>query len=102
MQKNRINELRLARGLTVEELADRAELSTAYVSQMANNKRNVSLRNLEKLAAALGCRTEDLIGTATPTNNDILDLWAAIPVERRELARQVLESFTEVKKDPKP
>lgn len=93
MAKNRINELRVARGLTFEELAERAGFSQGYVHQMASGERNVSIKNLEKLAAALGCRAEDLIGSGTPTNTDILDIWASIPVERRELARQVLESF---------
>lgn len=93
--KNRIHEIRLARGLTVEELAARSHLSPGYISLMARGGRNVSLKNLEKLAAALQCRPEDLIGTETATNSTILDIWSAIPPERRDLALQVLESFTQ-------
>lgn len=92
--KNRIHELRNARGLTIEELAERADLSPSYISLMANGSRNISLKNLEKLATALRCTPEDLIGTAASTNSDILDIWASIPPERRDLARQVLESFS--------
>ena len=99
MIKNRINEIRNVKGLTFEELAEKAGLSQGYVHQMASGERNVSLKNLEKLAGALGCRPEDLVGTETPTNSDILNIWASIPSERRDLARQVLESFIGKKPD---
>jgi transcriptional regulator with XRE-family HTH domain len=93
MLKNRITEIRNERGLTVEELAAKAELSPSFVSLLARGKRNISLKNLEKLAAALDCRPETLIGAETEAITDIAALWAAIPPDRRELARQVLESF---------
>lgn len=93
--KNRIHEIRNARGLTVEALSAKSGISPAYISQMARGDRNVSLKNLEKLAQALECRPEDLlIGNVITSNHDILNLWASIPAERRDLARQVLESFT--------
>jgi transcriptional regulator with XRE-family HTH domain len=92
--RNRITEFRNERGLTVEELAARADLSPSFVSLLARGKRNISLRNLEKLATALDCRPEDLIGVQAPINSEIADIWAAIPPERRELARTVLQSFT--------
>lgn len=91
--KNRITEYRNERGLTVEELAARADLSPSFVSLLARGKRNISLRNLEKLAGALDCRPEDLIGVQAPINAEIADIWASIPPERRDLARQVLQSF---------
>jgi len=93
MLKNRITEIRNERGLTVEELAAKADLSPSFVSLLARGKRNISLKNLEKLAAALDCRPETLIGAETEAVTDIAALWAAIPPDRRELARQVLESF---------
>lgn len=92
--RNRITELRNERGMTVEELAAAADMSPSFVSLLARGKRNVSLRNLEKLATALGCQPEDLIGVQTAINAEIADIWASIPPERRELARQVLQSFT--------
>ena len=94
MPKNRITEIREARGLSVAELAARAKFSGPYVSQMANGTRNISLKNLERLATALGCRPEDLLAAPTPTNTDILNVWSAIPVHNRDLALQVLQSFT--------
>lgn len=80
--------------MSVAELASKAGFSAPYVSQMALGSRNISLKNLERLATALGCRPEDLLGSPTPTNTDILNIWAAIPVDRRDLALQVLRNFT--------
>lgn len=100
MAKNRITEIREAKGMTVHDLAAKAGFSAPYVSQMALGVRNTSLKNLEKLATALECQPEDLIGTSGTTNTDILDIWAAIPPERRDLARTVLESFTGKETNP--
>jgi transcriptional regulator with XRE-family HTH domain len=94
LPQNRIEEIRKARGLTLEELADKAGFSIPYVWQMSRGVRNVSIKNLERLATALDCRPEDLIQTTTSTNTDILNIWASIPPERRDLALTVLQSFT--------
>lgn len=59
---NRIREWRDARGLTLEALADAAGVSPGYLSRMETGGRNVSLKNLAKLAAALGVSERDLVG----------------------------------------
>ena len=102
MLKNRISELRKAKGIGLEELAERAGLSPGYVSLMASGARNISLKNLEKLATALECHPEELFTTRSDGQNDILDIWAAIPVDRRELAKSVLESFVSKGVDENP
>ena len=96
---NRIEEIRKAKGMTLEELAERSGFSTPFVWQMAHGVRSIKLANLERLAAALDCRPEDLISTETATNTEILNVWAAIPVDRRELALTVLQNFTNVRVD---
>lgn len=48
-----IRELRLARGWTQEELAERANLHSTYVGGIERGERNVSLDNLIKIARAL-------------------------------------------------
>ena len=58
---NRIREVREARGWTLEDLAHEAGLSASYLSRMENSKRNVSLKNLAKCAAALGVAQADLV-----------------------------------------
>ena len=49
----RVRELRLARGLSQEQLAERAGLHRTYVSSLERGRRNVGLDNILDLAAAL-------------------------------------------------
>ena len=79
--------------MKVKDLAAKAGFSAPYVSQMELGIRNISLKNLERLATALNCQPEDLLPIPGGTATDILNIWASIPPERRELAKQVLESF---------
>jgi len=92
--KNRIHELRKARGLTVEELAAQSDMSPSYVSLMASGARNISVSNMKKLALALHCSPLDLLTEGTPADDELLNVWASIPPERRDLALTVLQSFT--------
>jgi transcriptional regulator with XRE-family HTH domain len=49
----RIRELRLAKGLTQERLAERAGLHPTYIGGIERGERNVGLDNIFKLARAL-------------------------------------------------
>ncbi len=50
----RIRSARHGRGLSQEELADRASLDRTYVGGIERGERNVSILNLEKISKALG------------------------------------------------
>jgi len=50
----RIRELRTARGITLESLAERSGLSRQYIGDVERGTRNISLINIEKIAKALG------------------------------------------------
>ena len=58
----RLRALRLERGLSQEELGERASLHRTYISDIEGGTRNVSLRNIHKLAAALGVSDAELMG----------------------------------------
>lgn len=58
---NRLRELRLERGLSQEELADLAGLDRTYVSSCERGKRNISLTNIYRLAAALQIQPSALL-----------------------------------------
>ena len=55
-----IRRIREKRGLSQEELAALAGLHRAYVGQIERGEKNIGLKNLEKIAKALGMNTKDL------------------------------------------
>ena len=56
-----IRKVRLARGLTQEQLAEKADLHWTYVSGIERGIRNVSIMNLFNIAVALRVRVKDLV-----------------------------------------
>jgi len=46
---------RMAMGLTQEDLAEKADLHRTYIADIERGTRNLSLRNIERLAGALEC-----------------------------------------------
>jgi transcriptional regulator with XRE-family HTH domain len=53
---------RLALDLTQETLAEKSELHRTYIADIERGTRNVSLRNIERLALALDCSISTLFG----------------------------------------
>jgi len=51
---------REARGLTQEKLAERAGLGSTYISGIERGLRNPGIRNVARLAKALGLSTSEL------------------------------------------
>lgn len=56
----RIKELRIVREITINELAERADVSLGMLSMVENEKRNPSKKMLEKLAPILKTTVEYL------------------------------------------
>jgi transcriptional regulator with XRE-family HTH domain len=59
-----VRALRMRRGLTQEALAERAQLHRTYLTDVELGRRNVSLYNVSRLAAALEVSMAELIGDA--------------------------------------
>jgi len=58
---SRIRELRIRADLTQEQLAERADLHPTYLGGIERGERNLSLKNLAKLAAALQVSLKTLV-----------------------------------------
>lgn len=86
-------------GLTLEEAADRAGLSHSQLSRIERGQSDYTRSTLEALAAVYGCTPGDLVGR-DPNEEvaPVVDIWSRISVERRDQARQILETFTDKKK----
>ena len=59
----RLQALRQKRGLSTQALAEAAEMSPTYVSNMETGVKVPSLTTLVRLAAALECKVTDLVRT---------------------------------------
>jgi len=57
----RVRELRLAKGLSQEELAFRADIHRTYLSGVERGIRNPALRNIEAIADSLGVSLSELL-----------------------------------------
>lgn len=58
---SRIRELRVKADLTQEQLAERADLHPTYLGGIERGERNLSLKNLDKLAGALQVPLKSLV-----------------------------------------
>lgn len=61
-----IARLRMERGLTQAQLAERVGVALQQISRWETGGRNPGAKSLVKLAAALGCRIEDLLAQTDP------------------------------------
>ena len=59
----RIRELRQSKGISQENLAEKAGLDRTYISSIERGKRNISLLNIERLAKSLGVKPHQLLQT---------------------------------------
>jgi transcriptional regulator with XRE-family HTH domain len=57
---SKVRHYRLKKNISQEKLADMAELHRTYIGQIESGKRNVALRNIQKLSKALGVSIKDL------------------------------------------
>ena len=90
--RRRLRELRLARGLTLAQVAERTSIDLSTLSRLEAGKRRLALDHLPALAGALGVSTDELLGRRTPEDPrvrseprvvDGLTLW---PLTRRGAA----------------
>lgn len=62
----KIRELRIKKGLTQEELADRAELSKGFISQVERDLTSPSIATLVDILQCLGTNLEEFFVKSTP------------------------------------
>lgn len=57
---HRIKQIRLAQGLSQEQLAEKAHLHRTYVGMNERGEKNITLKNIYRLAKGLGVKVRDL------------------------------------------
>ena len=84
---NRIREMRLASGLTQQEVADRAGITQNAVFRIEGGETNPQLATLQQISSALGCSVREIVaGTASD---------ASVLAQRLGRVKRVLESGDE-------
>lgn len=82
--RRRLRELRTEQGLTLQQVAERANIDVSTLSRLETGKRRLALDHIPALAAALGVSTDMLLGSgppqdprvrSRPTSHDGLTLW---------------------------
>lgn len=64
MVSKNIKALRLRAGLSQQALAEKTGLSVRYISRIENTSPNITLDNLERLSAGIGCSPAELVSRA--------------------------------------
>lgn len=57
----RVREIRKKKGLSQEELADKADLHRTYIGMIERAEKNITLLNIEKIANALDVNIKELL-----------------------------------------
>ena len=64
--RRRLRELRTERGLTLQQVAERASIDISTLSRLEAGKRRLALDHVPALAAALGVSADELLGSRPP------------------------------------
>ena len=62
----RIRVLRIRRGLTQEELAEKADLHTTYIGQIERGEKNMTITSMEKILGLSMCRFRSFLSISIP------------------------------------
>lgn len=91
---DRIREAREAKGWTQDQLSDKAGISKGFLSDVENNKRNVSAENALKLADALGMSLDYLM-RGTEVTAETSRAPVSIPPELSKAAQDLGLSYSD-------
>lgn len=97
---NRIRELRKAAGLTIEALAERADMSQPMLGFLETGKRDLKHVHQRRIAAALGVAPADLLNDdehsiiLTQDERKLLDDYRTLDAGNRRAVRGVAESLS--------
>jgi transcriptional regulator with XRE-family HTH domain len=94
---NRIKQLRQQRGLTLEQVADRAGTTFQQVQRLETGKRRLTDTWMRRLAGALGCRPAELMeDPAAATGQEdsvsqrleakVIELWRDLSASEKAMA----------------
>ncbi|MCJ8334639.1 MAG: helix-turn-helix transcriptional regulator [Epibacterium sp.] len=94
IKNNYLREWRDFRGLTLEQAAERSQLSVSVLSRLETRKRKYNEEHLVGLAEAYRCEPWELLGKDPESySGDVYKLMMQIPEKDRSRAIQALRLF---------
>lgn len=88
----KLKAVRKAKGFTQEQIAERAEISDSYVSDVERGQRNISLETLEKLIRALDISPEELFHfDGILADNEIQEKKLLVELHKSQLMAREIE-----------
>lgn len=93
---SKVRELRVAKKMTQQELAEKCELSLPFINLIENNKRNVSLETLVKLLSALEVSLSDFFLPFSQVDESLEVLLLLL--QKSPKKAQYIELFTQTLK----
>lgn len=92
---DRIKEIREDLGWTQEKLADESKISKGFLSDVENNKRDISATNVLKIANAMGASLEYLLRGEEGSKQKEKREPEQIPVELSKAAEELKLSYSD-------
>ncbi|MDZ4159664.1 MAG: XRE family transcriptional regulator [Anaerolineaceae bacterium] len=100
---SRIKEKRQCEGLSIRELARRTGLTASFISQVENEKANVSLDSLRRISEALGVQMLYFLSEPGIQPEADAEEQAPVPAEKMTGVRQIIDrSSPLIKKNMRP
>lgn len=92
---NRISNIRKERGYTQEKLAELAGISIQFLSDIENNKKNMTVTTLKNIADSLNITTDYIIYDREETNENTMinAMLNTLSGKNRKKAEKLLEIF---------
>lgn len=103
---NRVKELRTKNKLSQEQLALRAEITTAYLGQIERGEKNPTVVTIERICTALGIRLSDFFSNQpflaaeedAVLNQILFELKGCSAAEKQEIL-QIIKHALKLKQD---
>lgn len=88
----RILSLRLSRGMTRETLAEKADISVQFLSDIEKGRKSMTINTLRNICNALSVSSDFIINNNTPSNtaNEIFEIVKTLPEQQQNHIKQII------------
>lgn len=100
----RIRELRIEKGLSQEQLALRADITTTYLGLVERNAKNPTIKVIEQLCDSLNVSLAEFFSTATETSQSldsvsmqIVSQFSNRTEEEKQMILQIIKSVLKLR-----